>query len=382
MDDPLELDDLAALTLARQFPADPLEAPALLEAVGPVQTQTARSAFLGLAARSPLVTHASLTAAYEAGDVVRGSTLRGTVHTSTPAQHRVLDAVTRVGQRRFWERTLRRPDGSALPDGALDELWAATETFAATAWRTPDELHDHLAAWLDRHGGDPSRVADQAGRYLSFGHGGLLRRPLSGGWDRQGAPGYRAATAVTARPLPSQHQALDEAVLLHLRIHGPATREDIAWWSGVTLGAVDDAVARVGELLGDGLTARPGPGGRRYLDIAGVADAAAHPPAVRLLPEFDALFCGYAPRGRDRFVTAEHHALLWSAANGQVRPPLLVDGRITGWWRLTGSGRRRSLAVSWFARTRRPRVGELAEAVARVESALDVTVDAVTRTRV
>ena len=28
---------------------------------------------------------------------------------------------------------------------------------------------------------------------------------------------------------------------------------------------------------------------------------------IKLLPEFDALFCGYEPKGRARVVTAEHH---------------------------------------------------------------------------
>lgn len=380
MVDPLDLGELAALSLARQFPVEPLPAGELLDRVGPVQTQTARSAFLGLAARSPLVTHASLTAAYEAGDVVRGSTLRGTVHTSTSAQHRILDAVTRVGQRRFWERTLLREDGTRPADGALEELWAATEAFAADAWRTPDELHNHLAGWLGSHGADPARVANQAGRYLSFGHGGLVRRPLRGGWDRQGAPGYRAAAALTGRPLPPVQEALVEAVLLHLRAHGPATREDIAWWSGLGLGVVDDAVRRLGDRLGDGLTRRPGPDGGDYLDVRDAPVPRELPGAV-LLPEFDALFCGYAPRFRDRFMAADHHAVLWSAANGQARPPLLVDGRITGWWRLTGSGPRRTLEVSWFAGTRRPRAAELAEAVTRVEAGLAITVTGVTRTR-
>jgi len=41
------------------------------------------SAFLGLAARSAGITHAEVTDAYDRGELVRGSTVRGTVHTST-----------------------------------------------------------------------------------------------------------------------------------------------------------------------------------------------------------------------------------------------------------------------------------------------------------
>jgi hypothetical protein len=62
-------------------------------------------------------------------------------------------------------------------------------------------------------------------------------------------------------------------------------------------------------------------------------------------------------------------------------PPLLVDGRITGFWRATGSARRRPLEVTWFARTRRPRRAELDEPVAALESALGITVTEVTLSR-
>jgi hypothetical protein len=64
-----------------------------------------------------------------------------------------------------------------------------------------------------------------------------------------------------------------------------------------------------------------------------------------------------------------------------VLPPLLVDGRITGYWRSGGTARRRPLDVTWFARTRRPRKGELYEPVTALEAALDITVTGLTITR-
>jgi hypothetical protein len=64
-----------------------------------------------------------------------------------------------------------------------------------------------------------------------------------------------------------------------------------------------------------------------------------------------------------------------------VLPPLLVDGRITGYWRATGSAKRRPLEVVWFAGTRKPRKTELAAPVASLEAALDITITGVTFTR-
>ena len=64
-----------------------------------------------------------------------------------------------------------------------------------------------------------------------------------------------------------------------------------------------------------------------------------------------------------------------------VLPPLLVDGRITGYWRATGSARRRPLEVVWFAGTRRPHKAELDAPVAALETGLGITVTDVTVSR-
>jgi hypothetical protein len=285
------------------------------------------------------------------------------VHTATPGQYAALGAATRVGQRTLWQRMLR------LEHSSLEDLWTATEEYAAS-WRTTDDLEDHLHRWLLAHEGRDDVTGQQAGRYLAFGHGGLVRRPVNGDWAGQGAPEYRT--------LPGAAASIADAITLHLRSHGPASRHDLAWWSGLGLRVVDEHLAVLEQRLG--LVAHEGPDGRTYLDLP-------DPPApralqgVRLLPEFDALMCGYDPAARRRFAEPEHLTRLWSGANGLVLPPLLVDGRITGYWRAPGSAKRRPLEVVWFARTRRPRKAELDAPVAALETALGITVTDVTLTR-
>jgi hypothetical protein len=357
-------EELGARALARQFPDPPPGGVGpLVAAVGPLQTQTARSAFLGLAARAPGLTHDLITRSYEQGTIVRGSTIRGTVHTATPEQHGVLGLATRIGLHRHWARQLR------LDDDQVRALWAATEEFARE-WRTPDELRQHLAGWLARHASAQSRdlAATPVGRHLAFAHGGLVRRPASGErWEGQGAPVYRTLD-------PAGTETLADVVRLHLSCHGPSSRHDIAWWSGLRLGVVDEALAALD------LVDEEGPDGRRYLDLP-AAPAPRDLPGVRLLAEFDALLCGYDPRARERFVTPAHHRRLWNAANGLLLAPLLVDGRISGSWRIPGHGSSRPLEVTWFARTRRPRRAELEAAAAALEAALAITVTGVTITR-
>jgi hypothetical protein len=358
----LTWDDLAAAALARQFPDDPGSVPEQVRAIGALQTQTARSAFLGLAARFPGVTHAEITAAYDAGGIVRGSTIRGTVHTATPGTYTVLAEATRVGQHQRWARML------GVSDAQLADLWASVEAYARD-WRTPEELRAHVDDWLRRHA--PAAVeaaASGPGRYLGFAHGRLVRRPASGDrWEGQGRPVY--ATIDATGPA-----ALADVVRLHLRAHGPSSRQDVAWWAGIPLRAVDEG------LVGLDVVEQDGPAGRTYVDLPD-APTPRDLPGVRLLPEFDALLCGYDSKARDRFAAPGHHIRLWNAANGMLLPPLLVDGRITGYWRATGSARRRPLAVVWFAGTRRPRKAELDGPVAALEAALDLVVTGVTITR-
>lgn len=366
-------EELRGLSLARQFPDVPGHGPAAvtetLDRIGPIQSQTARSPYAALGARLPGVTHADLTAAYESWAIVRGSSIRGTVHTSTATHHALLDATTRVGNRTLWTRMLK------LEHHELEEVWDAIEDFARDAWRTPAELLTFLTTWLSDHGepGAVGRLDNQAGRYFAFGHGGLLRRPLAGDWSGQGAPGYRTATAVLPTR-PSPDDPLLEGVRTHLASYGPASRHDVAWWSGLGLRQVDALLARLD------LTWRDGPDGRSYADLP-AAPSARDLPGVRLVPEFDAVLCAYDPRARDRFVSSADNEVLWHRANGYLLAPVLVDGRVGGYWRLQGTGRTKALDVSLFRGARRPRRAELDAPAASLSDALDITLSSVTLTR-
>jgi hypothetical protein len=365
-------DELRGLSLARQFPdVGSRGVGSVAETVrrmGPIQSQTARSPYVALGARLPGVTHAAVTEAYECHAIVRGSSIRGTVHTSTSAHHALLDAVTRVAQRAIWVRHLQ------LQHTEVEDLWRATEAFADEEWRSPDELLEHLRGWMQAHDEATPELIDRGlGRYLTFGHGGLLRRPLKGAWSGQGAPGYRAATAVLPeRAVPDD--PLLEAVRLHITSYGPASRRDVAWWSGLGLRQVDDLLGQLD------LSWRDGPGDQPYADVADPPPPSEQP-GVRLLPEFDAVLCGYDPKARDRFVSPADHELLWLRNNGLMLAPVLVDGRIGGSWRIEGTGRDKTLAISSFAGSRKPRKAELDEPASALAGALDIDLASVTVSR-
>ena len=359
--------DLGAHTLARQFPGDvePGDAVGLLRRVGPIQSQTARSVFLGTAARLPGTTREQLTEAYESYAIVRGSSIRGTVHTSTAEQNPLLEVATRVGQRALWSRSLK------LADTNLEQVWEGIEAFAADDWRSVDELAEHLRAWLEAH--DPqaeSRAAGQPGRYFAFGHAGLIRRPRGDDWAGQTTPGYRTAARLTGERssvLADTDAAIDTLVTQHLAANGPSSRNDLAWWSGLGLTRIDASLARLE------LPRAAGPDGRVYVDLP-EAPEPVRLAGVHLLPEFDALLCAFDPAGRRRFVDPEHYAVLWNQANGMLLAPVLLDNRLLGHWRMLGTGKRRRLEVTLYPGAREVDEDELVGPAVAIELALAISI--------
>ena len=376
-------EQLRTSTLRRQFPRIRGQGPgavvALVRRVGPIQSQVARAPFVAVAARLPGASYADITAAYESAELVRGSNLRGTVHTCVREQHPVLDAVTRRVMEKGWIRNL------GLERTTAAQVQAGVEEFATGTWRTPDGLRAHLVEWLAHHeGADSAERArtSSVGRAFAHLHSGLIRRPLgSGGWDRQAAPGYRLAVEVLADDraawLADPDAALVALARQHLSAFGPANRRDIAWWSGAGLRQVEQALAA----LGDELTERPGPDGQTYYDLVEAPADGQADPGVRLLPEFDALLVGYDPKTRDRFLAREHVSHVWQQSNGLFAAAVLAGGRLVGSWRFGSTGDERRLAVRMFPHAPNLTEAALTDQVAALDAALATRITDIEITR-
>lgn len=372
---PYTWEQLARATLRRQFPTIRGRGPAsiveLVRRVGPIQSQVARAPFVTVASRLPGATYSDIAAVHETFDVVRGSNLRGTVHTCVAEQHPVLDAVARRSLANLWRRSLK------LERVSVEQCRAEMERFATGQWRSPEQLRDHLASWLAAVESAASVEASRTsgvGRAMAHGHSALIRRPTTGGWDRQTPPGYRVATdvwGVAASPLLDDPDAAQLGVTrMHLAAYGPANRRDIAWWSGAGLRDVDRALAG----LGDELIERDGPEGVRYYDLAETPGNGGGDAGVRLLPEYDALVVGYDPKSRDRFLDPDHLRYFWLMGNGSFSSVVLDQGRLKASWKLAGSGTSRRIDVRMLPGQRALAESDLADQVVALEAALEIQV--------
>jgi hypothetical protein len=113
----------------------------------------------------------------------------------------------------------------------------------------------------------------------------------------------------------------------YLAAFGPASRADIAKWSGLARVHVDGGLARLE------LRSFVDEHGRELYDLLRSPLPAADTPApVRFLPRFDNLVLSHDDRRR--VVSDEHRALV--IEGGEVRPTFLVDGFVAGIWTLEG----------------------------------------------
>jgi len=130
---------------------------------------------------------------------------------------------------------------------------------------------------------------------------------------------------------PDRARALDawtiedaqaELVRRWLASFGPGTLKDLAWWTGLTIGAIRRALAKVATAE---IRVQAGPA----LVLADDLDAITSvPPWAAFLPALDPSAMGWFERG---WYLGAHRAALFDRS-GNIGPTVWWDGRIVGGW--------------------------------------------------
>jgi hypothetical protein len=346
----LTLRDLNRATLARQLLLErrPLSVTRTVERVAGVQAQWPPSPYVGLWARIEGFRAEHLVRAVARRHVVKATLMRTTLHLVSARDYLAYAGIYRASRIRELERQV-----VALGESAdFAEEGERLAAFAAERPRTRPEL-------LALLGLPKLRIEERAPWLVWYGlsaHAGLLNGPDSSAWRWHTGRG----TFVPARTWLGADGGTGEAAAGHLvrrylAAFGPASRADVAQWTGMARSVVDRGLAQL-ELrrFRDELD-------RDLYDLPRAPLPAGDTPApARLVPRFDNLVLSHADRRR--VISDEHRTLV--IERGEVRPTFLVDGFVSGIWSLDGG----HVRLEPFAPLRRSARRELAEEAARLEA--------------
>src|SRR5206468_268272 len=133
---------------------------------------------------------------------------------------------------------------------------------------------------------------------------------------------------VPPAPARERDEALDDLTRRYFATRGPATLQDFAWWSGLTVADARRGVEiTAASLHRETLDAIP------YWQSRAAPDATRLARVAHLLPTYDELFIGFKDRSafEDRLRGMRSRQRL-NALRGH---PLFVDGQIVGAWKRT-----------------------------------------------
>ena len=155
---------------------------------------------------------------------------------------------------------------------------------------------------------------------------GLVRTPDSAIWRRTVGPvSYVPAQSWLGRQPVTEPRALVHLVRRYLAGFGPASRADLAQWSGLPVSALAPALEAL-EPLRRFRDER----GRELLDLPRLPLPGADVRApVRFLPQWDSSLLAYDIRER---IIPEAYRKTVIQRNGDVRPTFLLDGFVAGTW--------------------------------------------------
>jgi hypothetical protein len=313
-----------------------------VEAIGAIQAQYWPAVPVAIWSRTEGFDAGALYAALEAGDLVTGTLLRGTLHLVSARQHPCYAGVVRASGAAHWART------GAAPPPEMEDLRADLLAHAATP-RSQEELVAFVEDWIARRGpglAEAELAHQRTYRWRPLLASCVLVRSAAGGrWDAARPP---AGSVAPPGPAPgSVDEALDAVVGWHLRAFGPAAADDVAQWIGWRTPPVRAALER----LAPGLARFEDEAGRALYDLP---DAPRPDPGtaapVRLLPWFDSALLAYAPGRRDRILPEAFKDRVYVRANLQWLPTFLVDGTVAGTWSVEAGKREAVLSLRPFVR--------------------------------
>lgn len=268
-------------------------------------------------------------------EVVRAGLMRATIHLVTARDGLYLRSVTRsVMDRTFHSGS---PYGRNLRDIDVEEVVSAGRALVEEKPRMRAELRLPLAErWPDQ---DPGSLA-YAVTYLLP----LVQVTPRGIWGESGSAAWTTMESWLGAK-PETNATPDEMILRYLAAFGPASVMDIQAWCGLT------KLREVTDRLRPRLRSFKDENGRDLLDIPeGALPDPDTPAPPRFFPEYDNAYLGYADRSR---IAPAHPVAESDLPKGPFKGSFLVDGYISGFWRIARERDSATLVIEPFHRLSR-----------------------------
>lgn len=340
----LTVGELNRSTLARQMLLDRASLPVLdaLKRLVGLQAQQPQPPYLGLWTRLRSFERAELTQLLETRQVVRATMMRATLHLMTAEDYTLL----RPALQPALTRSLSAFFSKQVKAAPIEQIVEAAHAYIQEQPRTFVEIRARLTELFPTI--DPALLA-----YAVRMHLPLVQVPPGGQWDFTGSPALTLASPWSGCALTDEQEGLRHLVLRYLAAYGPATIKDLQTWSGLTrLGEVVKACRPALRTFRDEQ-------GRELLDLMDtpLLDAAT-PAPPRFLPEFDNLLLAHADRGR--IIAAEYRSAVFLTV-GRVRATFLIDGFVSGTWKIEQAQKIARLTIEPFRSLSRRVRSELME---------------------
>ncbi len=301
-----------------------------MKALLAIQAQDYPGALWSLGLRTTSGTRTSVEAAHAAGGFVRSWTMRGTLHFVCPDDLPWMLALT--GHR------MARAAAGRHRALELDEQQFERATRIARE-RLDGGATASRATLLEAFNTGGISTAGQRGAHL------LVQLAHTGVTVLVGQSEYALLADRVPHPrLLEPDAALSEFAARYFLSHGPATVQDFAWWSSLTLTDARTGLAAAREQL-DELELE----GTRYYLRPGLEPAGR---AVHLLPGFDEYLLGYSDRRAP--LSGAGTDVIVPGGNGMFLSTIIVNGEVVGSWRRTATAKKVAVTTAPF--------GELSDA--------------------
>jgi len=341
----LTLRELNRATLARQMllGRESLPVPAAIERLAGMQAQLASAPFVGLWTRLNDFKREDMAAAIENRTVVKATMMRATLHLCSAEDYLRFRTTLQpmLGEAR---ETIIKQRGS---DFDRDKLLVAARKFIGEKPRKFAEISEWASELL------PDQDVG-AMRYTIRTHLPMVQVPISGGWSYSSKPEFTLAESWLGRKISTKDD-LKELARRYLAAFGPASASDMQTWCGLKLPILKE----VFEALRPELQSYRDEGKRELFDLKGTSlpDADA-PTPIRFLPEFDNLLLSH--NKRHRIVADEHRSRVYLPAL-RVAATFLVDGFVSGAWKVEKSKTKAALMIEPFGKLAKKDRAALAE---------------------